>query len=506
MKSRILLSLGVSISCLFSTQVAVANEVTEKLDRIVTVNTEQEEVKKEVFVWNTQGLLEKHTIDGYEVNQWTQDKTDLLTVIDYVYNDLKQVVEKATEITNQYGTQTQKVEYGYDDNGVVNDVINSSNFGWGWNYTSRMTTTRDADGLLTDSINYYGSPENWNVSDKLQYQYDDKKRLKAVEVYTPNFVSGDLVLFTKETYTYDTTEDGQTRRVGLAQQHTDDSMEPVEEPTDMWEDEQITNATGLVIFYEKASWTEDRLSKFGIEKYTTVQTTNPMGAAFSTQTNYTWPWGASDWAVSTVIDESRSGTGWGAKTITRTEKKPNPDYDPEDGGLSSEFLKTSEITYGYGMEWGPLSSEKSSVWTNGVEATEELIYNYDEEVEINQVYIPEFYTQAPYLFTNRPTRVVKYEGSGFNMTLLETATYHYSAIGEASIPAVQANNDATVYFVENTLNVETPNAETISVYSLSGNVLYTVNKVAGAASFNTPLTQGIYIVKGSTGWAVKTVR
>ena len=504
MKTKALLILGVIFSFLFSAQAEDVN-IVEQLDSIVTINTEQKEVRKELFVWNDLGLLEKHTTKGVEVN-WGLE-SDFLTVIDYVYNDLKQLILQTTETTNQYGANTQKIEYGYDENGVVNEVINSSNFGWGWNYTARTTSTRNSDGLLTDSINYYGNPDNWEVGDKLQYQYDEEKRLIAVETYTPNFMTGDLVLFVKETYTYEPTDDGNILRIGLSQQHTDDELNPVEDPSNLWKDEQISNTAGLVLSYEKTGWNQVSLVwSGGIEKYTTTQFVNMMGTTFTTRTNYSWPFGGTEWSVSTVIEDAVPGpTAWGAKSITHTEKKPNPAYDPEDEtGMSQEFLKTREVSYNYGMGSTSLFSKKSSVWTDDVESTEEFIYNCDEEVEISQVYISELFTQEPYFFTNKPTTVRKYKGSGFNTSLVETATFHYSDInGSAIAPTLVKNNNPIVYFAESTLNVETSNVETISVYSLSGIRLYTLNKAEGAASFNVALTQGIYIIKGSTGWAVK---
>ena len=527
MKTKALLILGVIFSFLFSAQAEDVN-ITEQLDSIVTISVDDEEIEKELFIWNEQGLLEKHTTSGFTLD-WEGNPQPFSTVIDYVYDEFKQVTQKATEATNQYGTtseiidyvynelkqliqkttastyswgsQTLKIEYKYDENGVVNEVINSADYGTGWVNTGKTVTTRDSDGLLQDSTIYYYSANNWLISDQIIKRYDEEKRLESVEAYTPNFMTKVLVLLTKETYTYDTTDEGHILRSGLAQMHTDDMLEPIDEPTDEWTDEQISNAAGLVLSYEKkASWG-------GIEKYTTTQFVNMFGTTFTTRTNYSWPFGKTEWSVSTVIEDAvPSPTAW-SKTITHTEKKPNPAYDPEDEtGMSQEFLKTSELSYSYGTGT-TLVSQKSSVWTDDVESTEEFIYNCDEEVEISQVYILELFSQKPYFFTNKPTTIRKYKGSGFNTSLVETATFHYSDInGSAIAPTLVKNNNTKAYFVEGTLKVETPNVETISVYSLSGSLLYTVNKAEGAASFDLALAQGIFIIKGSTGWAVKAIK
>jgi hypothetical protein len=68
-------------------------------------------------------------------------------------------------------------------------------------------------------------------------------------------------------------------------------------------------------------------------------------------------------------------------------------------------------------------------------------------------------------------------------------------------PQVQA------YISSGRLHVNTPVAETVSVYSVSGSKLFQVDKGAGAATFDAgSLPRGILIVRGGSGWAGKVIR
>lgn len=61
-------------------------------------------------------------------------------------------------------------------------------------------------------------------------------------------------------------------------------------------------------------------------------------------------------------------------------------------------------------------------------------------------------------------------------------------------------------FIYNRLVVNTDKAETISVYSLNGTLLFTGNKKEGQASFNVQTPEQVCIVIGSSGWANKVFK
>jgi hypothetical protein len=57
------------------------------------------------------------------------------------------------------------------------------------------------------------------------------------------------------------------------------------------------------------------------------------------------------------------------------------------------------------------------------------------------------------------------------------------------------------------LTVRSPSAEQIRVYSLSGTLLYSVQKDAGEANFDVGrLPKGVLIIRGSSGWVKKVIR
>jgi|GEM_PF-3330503 len=519
MKTKVLLSLVVIFSLLFSAQ--VEGKIIERLDSLITVDAEKEEIEKQLFIWSEEGLLEKHSTNGFEAS-WDGSLLPFYSIVDYVYNDLGLPIEVLTEketITEFSAPQLSRVEYGYDEAGRVNDVAYSNFYAWmndgegGWSFNERVVTTRDSEGLLLDSTSYYipfGS-DDWVVSEEVILQYDEKKNIQSMESWTPNYETGELVLYSKTTYEYDSAEEGQTSRIGTALQYADAEMQPLDEPSMLSVEEVIFDADGSIISYERKTWegwmNANEGGWYGQEKYTAARVPGVMGNYADIRTNYAWQFASSDWAISNIINETISSHWTGTKLITRTESVPNAEYDPEDEN-SQEFTKTKEEHLSYSDNQS-IMSKRVTVWTEGVEKTEEEVYAIDEETPIAQVIIPISYTQDPYLFTYKPTTITIGEGSGFNITTTATATFHYTEIevddDETAITAVQANT-VKAHFAEGTLNVVTPNAETVSVYSLSGNLLYTANKAEGATSFNLALAQGIYIIKGSTGWAVKAIK
>ncbi|MDR1335777.1 MAG: leucine-rich repeat domain-containing protein [Tannerella sp.] len=75
-----------------------------------------------------------------------------------------------------------------------------------------------------------------------------------------------------------------------------------------------------------------------------------------------------------------------------------------------------------------------------------------------------------------------------------------TSVGNAAIGA------AEITYHNGTLTVNTPVAEQITVYSLSGAVMYSAQKVAGEARFNlNSQPKGVLIAIGSSGWTRKVV-
>jgi hypothetical protein len=82
-----------------------------------------------------------------------------------------------------------------------------------------------------------------------------------------------------------------------------------------------------------------------------------------------------------------------------------------------------------------------------------------------------------------------------------SVTVDESAVGNESIEAPE------VAYFNGILSVNTPAAEQIAVYSVSGQLLYRAQKTAGPAVFDlNGLPRGVRIVRGSSGWVRKVVK
>jgi len=65
--------------------------------------------------------------------------------------------------------------------------------------------------------------------------------------------------------------------------------------------------------------------------------------------------------------------------------------------------------------------------------------------------------------------------------------------------------DVSVSYVGGVLSVDSPRAEILRVYSLTGALVYTATKGEGRAIFAVNMPSGVYVVTGSDGWSVKVV-
>jgi hypothetical protein len=73
----------------------------------------------------------------------------------------------------------------------------------------------------------------------------------------------------------------------------------------------------------------------------------------------------------------------------------------------------------------------------------------------------------------------------------------------SDISTVDESSSVTVNFYNKILYIDSPAAEQIEVYSISGKLLHRASKRAGKASFTIPNSEQILIVRGSSGWTKK---
>ncbi len=70
---------------------------------------------------------------------------------------------------------------------------------------------------------------------------------------------------------------------------------------------------------------------------------------------------------------------------------------------------------------------------------------------------------------------------------------------------IESQNDHVAYMLGGRLYVNSVKAETVSVYSLNGSLIFTTNKVGGQAIFDINTPEKVLIIKGSSGWANKVI-
>jgi hypothetical protein len=80
-----------------------------------------------------------------------------------------------------------------------------------------------------------------------------------------------------------------------------------------------------------------------------------------------------------------------------------------------------------------------------------------------------------------------------------------SKSGETGLELIETNPLTVI--ADGTLTVNSPVSERIYIYSVSGALLYQTQKGVGEAKFDiNHLSQGVLIVKGSSGWVTKTMK
>ncbi|GHV48666.1 hypothetical protein FACS1894181_05060 [Bacteroidia bacterium] len=88
----------------------------------------------------------------------------------------------------------------------------------------------------------------------------------------------------------------------------------------------------------------------------------------------------------------------------------------------------------------------------------------------------------------------------YNMDGTVTATPYTIPVGNESVEV-----GTSVYFRNHTLYICSPVAETVEVYSFSGERIFSARKDAGEAAFTVPANLKAVIVRGSSGWTQKTI-
>jgi hypothetical protein len=96
----------------------------------------------------------------------------------------------------------------------------------------------------------------------------------------------------------------------------------------------------------------------------------------------------------------------------------------------------------------------------------------------------------------------------YKVTAIKTKTFYNQQNEERTTGIDNAfTTDVQVYVRDKVLHIDSPSAERIDVYSVTGKLLRRLEKPAGKAAFASAgsSTGGILIVRGSSGWAEKVI-
>ncbi|MDL2222105.1 Ig domain-containing protein [Parabacteroides sp. OttesenSCG-928-N08] len=229
------------------------------------------------------------------------------------------------------------------------------------------------------------------------------------------------------------------------------------------------------------------------ETFTLQATVKPDEA-----TNKLFSWSSADEAIATVDEEGVvTAVSEGVTTITATT---------EDG----EFTATCEVTV-----------ELPFVAVVAVSLNEtEMELEVDETFTLEASIYPDNATDQEVSWSSSKEEVATVDANGFVKALSEGTTTirvvtkdgEKSAICNVTVIDLSSIGDidesgVEAYFIESQLVVNTPSEETIELFTANGALIFTGTKQAGLAVMQMPaLVQGIYIVKGNSGWATKVKR
>jgi hypothetical protein len=124
--------------------------------------------------------------------------------------------------------------------------------------------------------------------------------------------------------------------------------------------------------------------------------------------------------------------------------------------------------------------------------------------QIVTVFLPGYFpTRQTYVFNanGRVSRCDVHMKQGNQWIYAYTAEYKYDV---TAVENIDFDNIKTMFNAQN-LTVNSPDTETIELFSAQGQLLKSFAKTAGLCTETLTLPQGIYIVKGSSGWTRKII-
>ena len=494
--------------------------------------------QKYEYVYDENGFVSQTTIYVMSDNSpWIEDSK-----LVQVNNEQGLVMEGiAYSWKNGVWVPTNKAIYDYDEDG---DLILDMKSIWAnnaWLNTIKQVIIEDPDHMCVE--NYKWENNAWLGLNRQEFRYfltEDGKRGNNIYEALADFVNNQFRVFievrsmynddnllilqeirmvdmdsnetelkfhSKQTYSYgpldefegfDEFKDIAVQREGVLVRFNPDGSTVVDlkDIALYIAGDQVAKTTYL--------WNEESGEWKGQTRSTNVPGTvsNPV----FTNTDYGWHLVYKAWVPIVQIIETRVSAVGERQLKEMIAKLYNSAYETDK--TIDPLINYNRFTYEYGSD-NVLTRQVNYTWNksaNEWKIKEGKVQEFDYSISVDQIYGPVSLLYDPYSFKSKPIYIERLAADADEIYAAETMIFYYSKVDETAIPSIEANGNAKAYFAENTLVVETPNAETVSIYALTGNLLFSGNKSEGNASFGVSLASGVYIVKGSTGWSEKIIK
>ena len=423
-------------------------------------------------------------------NQYVNDSK-----IEQTFDANQQLASKAFYlwIGNEWVGQTPKYVYNYAYDIDRSDLQTSQEeLIWNtstkkWEDHARQRFVYNKNGLVVDYFAEFFTAGAWNATQWSKSVYDDDTYLLSQTVYVDNG-SGGYKVGVKDAFEFTGIDEktGAHKYVGTRVQ----ILEPEDGSLVKTFDYEF-HFIGLLMVLMKEIYVIDGTNQ-GLE-YTYDEKGNP-----TSMTTMAYNFTSKQWTYESKIEQ----------------KLYNYDANKFTESISYSWNKTLE-------KWVPQSKTEQkycdtgySIYkqTGGYNASGEWIVSsgeqriVDNNTPLSEVIMPHPMKEgSEWAFGYK---LIRYEQLAWDEEGPYPTQWMDAFYTEVEIMAIdKVSQDNSVYAYNNTLYVNTPNAETVNIYTVDGILVKKAQKVEGAATIDiSTIAKGLYVVKGTTGWGIKIIK
>ena len=441
------------------------------------------------YTYDQKGQLTELIAKGWKDNQYINDSK-----IEQTFDENQQLASKALYLwkNNEWVGQTPKYVHNYAYHIGRSDLqTQQEELIWNtstkkWEDHARQRFVYNKNGLVVKYFAEYFTSGSWKASQKSESVYDDDTYLLSQTVYVLNN-SGGYKVGVKDEFEFTGIDEktGAHKFVGTRVQLLEEDGSLVK--TFDYEFHFI----GLLMTVMKEIYVIDGTSQ-GLE-YTYDEKGNPTSMA-TLGYNAT----SKQWTYETKIEQKlyNYDANKFTESISYSWNKTLGKWVPQSKS-EQEYCDTGHLIY---RQSGGYNASGEWIVSSG----EQRIVDYN--TPLSEVIMPHPMKEgSEWAFGYK---LIKFEQLAWD----EDGPYatqwmdaFYTEVELAAIDKVAQNN--SVYAYNNTLYVNTPNAETVNIYTVDGILVKKAQKEEGAATIDiSNLAKGLYVVKGTTGWGIKIIK